>query len=239
MVWVLFLGFVAFLVVAMLILLSPGKQAPVQKKKEKVPQAPAKPMAKEHKEVPLASEDKDWKAIAMRWEKNNTGLKNQLDEAHAQVRDVEKKMEALKVEVKEALSKLELEKSWRDKEVQSVEKLKQHEKDLKEQIFRTESDLEKEHSLRLRVEREHQDIKIKYEEVMEEKRQLSVKASSLETTLGVLQKTHHELQKENAKLKEKREDVQWVAKTSFDQVQHELREALRTIEDLKKGKENA
>jgi hypothetical protein len=48
-----------------------------------------------------------------------------------------------KAETKDLVEKLALEKSWREKEQDTLEKFKHHEKDLKDQIYRTESDLEK------------------------------------------------------------------------------------------------
>ena len=88
----------------------------------------------------------------------------------------------------------------------------------KDQIYRTESELEKEHSNRLRLEREFQEIKIKYEQIVEEKRQLSIKASSQQTTLEANAREIRELKSENTQLKEKREDIQWVAKSEFDEL---------------------
>ncbi len=123
-----------------------------------------------------------------------------------------------KSEAKELMEKLALEKSWREKEQETIEKFKHHEKDLKDQIYRTESDLEKEHSNRLRLERELQEIKIKHEQIVEEKRQLSIKANSQQTTLESNAREIRELKSENARLKEKREDVQWVTKSEFDEL---------------------
>jgi hypothetical protein len=123
-----------------------------------------------------------------------------------------------KSESKDLVDKLALEKSWREKEQATLEKFKLHEKGLKDQIIRTESDLEKEHSNRLRLERELQDIKIKHEQVVEEKRQLSIKASSQQTTLESNTKELRELKSEISRLQVKREDIQWVAKSEFDEL---------------------
>ena len=101
-----------------------------------------------------------------------------MDQKRAQQLADERKSEA-----KELVEKLALEKSWREKEQETLEKFKTMRRSYKDQIFRTESDLEKEHSNRLRLERELQEIKIKYEQILEEKRQLSIKASSQQTTL--------------------------------------------------------
>ena len=123
----------------------------------------------------------------------------------------------------------------REKEQETLEKLKAHEKALKEQIYRTESDLEKEHSNRLRLERELQDLKIKHEQALEEKRQLSMQARSQQTTLESNARELRELKYENSQLKEKREDVQWVTKSEFD----ELKKAFAAKEkELAKFKES-
>src|SRR5208283_981457 len=97
-------------------------------------------------------------------------------------KNVLQQIDAHKAEIKNLAEKLALEKSWREKEQATLEKFKHHEKDFKDQIHRTESELEKEHSNRLRLERELQELKVKHEQVLEEKRQLSVKAASQQTT---------------------------------------------------------
>ncbi len=63
-----------------------------------------------------------------------------------------------------------------------------------------------------------QEIKIKHDQLVEEKRQLSIKASSQQTTLESNAREIRELKSENSRLKEKREDIQWVAKSEFDEL---------------------
>ena len=186
------------------------RQPRLKKKKDKKPATVPDPVT--------IDTSKDWKAIAERWEKHKSSVcsvrskKMKMDQKRAQQLTDERKSE-----VKDLVEKLALEKSWREKEQETLEKFKHHEKDLKDQIIRTEGDLEKEHSNRLRLERELQDIKIKYDQTLEEKRALSIKTSSLQTTVDANSKELRELKSENARLQEKREDIQWVAKTEFDQ----------------------
>ena len=161
---------------------------------------------------------KDWKSIAERWEKHNQSLQGEIEKMKMDQKKAQQLADESKSEAREVVEKLALEKSWREKEQETFEKFKLHEKDLKDQIFRTESDLEKEHSNRLRLERELQDIKIKYEQILEEKRLLSIKAGSQQTTLESNAKEIRELKFENSKLQEKREDIQWVAKSEFDEL---------------------
>jgi len=161
---------------------------------------------------------KDWKPIAERWEKSNQSLQGEIEKMKMDQKRVQQVDHEHKSQTKELMEKLALEKSWREKEQETLEKFKHHEKDLKEQIYRTESDLEKEHSNRLRLERELQEIKIKFEQIVDEKRQLSIKASSQQSTLESNSKELRELKYENSQLKEKREDVQWVTKSEFDEL---------------------
>ena len=215
MFWIIILAFVMLMALAIVIYMLPSDPAPKQKKKEKkeriVPDAAVKP----------AQPEKDWKSIAERWEKQNNGLIGDIEKLKMQEKKILKETEDHKAQNTELLDKLALEKSWREKEQVNLDKSRHHEKDLKEQIFRTEKDLEKEHSNRLRAERDFQELKIKHDVVVEEKRESSTKAMSLETTLNVANKELKELRAENAKLKEKREDIQWVSKAEFDAMQRE------------------
>jgi predicted nuclease with TOPRIM domain len=70
----------------------------------------------------------------------------------------------------------------------------------------------------LRLERELQELKVKFDQMVEEKRQLSIKAMSQQTTLEANSRELKDLKYENAQLKEKREDIQWVAKSEFDEL---------------------
>ncbi len=237
MFWIFVLSFVAFMTIVIMIYLSPGDEAPKKAKekskpKEKAKEAKPRAALIDDPVKPIADQ-KDWKTIAERWEKNNAQLNQEIEKLNNEERRHLKNADALKATHKELLEKLELEKSWREKEQVVIEKFKNHEKDFKDQIFRTEADLEKEHSNRMRIERDLQELKIKYDAILEEKRQLGVKAASQETTITGLDKKVKELTQENGKLKEKREDVQWVAKTAFDELQQKYTQAVKELEKLK------
>ena len=213
MFWIIIMAFAVLIAMAVVIYMLPSDPAvKIKKKKEKGKKSVLTP-------DPLAADtNKDWKSIAERWEKHNQSLQGEIEKMKIDQKKVQQLADESKSEAREVVDKLALEKSWREKEQETFEKFKFHEKDLKEQIFRTESDLEKEHSNRLRLERELQDIKIKYEQILEEKRLLSIKAGSQQTTLESNSKEIRELKLENSKLQEKRDDIQWVAKSEFDEL---------------------
>ena len=191
---------------------------------------------KEKRHEPAVQEkpvNREWEAIAQRWEKHNIALQADLEKARMEQKRVLQEVEAQKGQNKELVEKLALEKGWREKEQVNLDKVKVHEKDMKEQIFRTEGDLEKEHTGRLRAERDQQELKIKYDALLEEKRLLSIKAMSLETTLTQLSKEAKDLKRANEELGRKREDIQWVAKSEFEEVKKLLAEKEQEIARLK------
>jgi chromosome segregation ATPase len=211
MFWIIIMSFVVLIALAIVIYMLPSDPAvKTKKKKEKKLEFTPGPA--------VLDTSKDWKSIAERWEKHNQSLQGEIEKMKIDQKKAQQLTDERKSETRELVDKLALEKSWREKEQETFEKFKFHEKDLKEQIFRTESDLEKEHSNRLRLERELQDIKIKYEQILEEKRLLSIKAGSQQTTLESNSKEIRELKLENSKLQEKRDDIQWVAKSEFDEL---------------------
>ena len=226
MFWIIIFSFVVLAGLAFVIYMLPSDPAVKAKRKKEKKTASSAPI------VP-PEDGKDWKAIAERWEKHNQSLQGEIEKMKMDQKRSQQIANEGQSEAKELVEKLALEKSWREKEQETIEKFKHHEKDLKEQIYRTEGDLEKEHSNRLRLERELQEIKIKHEQVLEEKRQLSVKASSQQSTLESNVKELRELKYENAQLKEKREDVQWVTKGEFDELKKVLAAKEKELAQLK------
>ena len=232
MFWIIIMAFVVLIALSIVIYMLPSDQeVKIKKKKEK---------EKEKRPVlmpdPIAVDtSKDWKSIAERWEKQNQSLHGEIEKMKMDQKREQQLIDERKVETKELVEKLALEKSWREKEQQTLEKSKLHEKDLKDQIYRTEADLEKEHSNRLRIERELQEIKIKFDAIIEEKRQLSIKASSQQTTLEANTRELRDLKYENSQLKEKREDVQWVTKSEFDELKRALAAKDKELAQLKQA----
>ncbi len=228
MFWIIIMGFVVLIALAVVIYMLPSEAAvKTKKKKEKEKRLESTP------DPAAVDTSKDWKSIAERWEKHNQLLQGEIEKMKMDQKKAQQSADERKSEAKDFVEKLALEKSWREKEQETIEKFKLHEKDLKDQIFRTESDLEKEHSGRLRLERELQDIKIKYEQILDEKRLLSIKAGSQQTTLESNSKELRELKLENSKLQEKRADIQWVAKSEFDELKKAFAAKEKELAQLK------
>jgi hypothetical protein len=228
---IIMMSFVVLVALAVVIYMLPSDpvvKAKKKKEKERKLGATSDPVAVET--------SKDWKSIAERWEKHNQSLQGEIEKMKMDQKRAQQLADERKVESKDLVEKLALEKSWREKEQETFEKFKLHEKDLKEQIFRTESDLEKEHSNRLRLERELQDIKVKHEQIIEEKRLLSIKANSQQTTLESNAREIRELKSENTRLKDKRNDIQWVAKSEFDELKKAFDAKEQELTHLKRSR---
>ena len=228
MFWIIIMSFVVLMALAIMIYMLPSDPAvKIKKKKDREKKSVLSP------DPATIDTSKDWKAIAERWERHNQSLLGEIEKMKMDQKRALALADEKKSETKDLVDKLALEKSWREKEQETLEKFKVHEKSLKDQIFRTEADLEKEHSNRLRLERELQDIKIKHDQVLEEKRQLSIKASSQQTTLESNARELRELKYENAQLKERREDIQWVAKSEFDELKKAFAAKEKELAQLK------
>ena len=139
MFWIIIWSFAVLVVLAFVIYMLPSDPVVKAKKKKE----------KEKKQPVLAPDpaavdtSKDWKAIAERWEKHNQSLLGEIEKMKMDTKRGQQEGDQRKNEVKDLVEKLALEKSWREKEQETLEKFKHHEKDLKDQIYRTEGDLEK------------------------------------------------------------------------------------------------
>ena len=229
MLWIIVLCFIVLVAFAVVIYTLPSDSG-TPKIKKKAKEVRAQLVAES-----MASIDagKDWKAIAERWEKNNNELLGDIEKLKMQQKDLAKQLESQKEQAKDMLDKLSQEKGWREKEQVNLDKARAHEKDLKEQIYRTEGDLEKEHSARIRLEQQLAEIKTKFDSLQDEKRTLSTKAMSLETTLEQANKELAFLRQQNTELSKRKEDVQWVAKTEFDELKKQLQQKEQEIAKLK------
>ncbi len=227
MFWIIIGSFSLLMILAIVIYMMPAEAPKKKKEKETARRMELMP------DPMAAAKQKDWEAIAYRWEKQNNALLGDIEKMKGDHKKNLQEIDAQKAELKELMDKLSLEKSWREKEQVTIEKFKAHEKEFKDQIYRTEGDLEKEHSWRIRLERDLQDLKIKHDEIVEEKRQLAVKSTSLETTLAQVSKELREIKRENVELGKKREDIQWVAKSEHDELRKVLADKEQEIARLR------
>lgn len=201
LIWVAIVGFVFLMGLALFIY-----QLPAEKLKRKRPV------------VPAPVKEMDWEAIAKRWEKNIAVLSNEVATLKKERRSFIDQLEDQKKIIQEQIEQLAREKAWREKETQVVEKVKNVDHELKEELRRTQNTLNEEHSLKLKVDIELQETKIALSKIKEEARALTVKLMALENENGNSLKELRELRRANAELKKQKEDVQWIAKSDYDEL---------------------
>ncbi len=201
LIWVAIVGFIFLMGLALFIY-----QLPAEKLKRKRPV------------VPPPVKEMDWEAIAKRWEKNIAVLSNEVATLKKERRSFIDQLEDQKKIIQEQIEQLAREKAWREKETQVVEKVKNVDHELKEELRRAQNALNEDHSVRLRLDIELQELKIALSKSKEEARALTVKVMALEKESEGDKKELRELKRTNAELKKQKEDVQWIAKSDYDEL---------------------
>jgi len=222
LIWIGVVGFCVLMAFAIFIYQLPPEKMP--KRKVKPPPPPVK--------------EKDWEGIAKRWEKNIDLLQNDIDALKKERKSFMDKLADNDKVIREQTEQLAREKAWREKETQIMNKVKNVDHELKDDIKKLEKTIDEEHSLRLRLEREIQDFKIKTGKLTDTERSLTVKVMALEKELDIANKELRELKKTNVELKKQREDIQWVAKSDYDDIAMKFKKAESELARLMRDQEN-
>ena len=167
---------------------------------------------------PPPVKEKDWEAISKRWEKQNSVLINEIESLKKERKVFAERIEDDQKIVQEQIEQLAREKAWREKESLVVEKVKNVDHELKEELRKSQNALNEEHSVKLRMDIELQESKITISKLKEEIRALTVKVMAIERESDAANKELRELRRTNTELKKQKEDIQWVAKTDYDEV---------------------
>jgi chromosome segregation ATPase len=202
------LGFILLMSLAIFIYMLPADKMP-KRKRNPPPPPPVK--------------EKDWETIAKRWEKGNALLQNEIESLKKERKSFLDKLDDNKKVMYEQTEQLAREKAWREKETQIMTKVKNVDHELKDDIKKLEKTIDEEHSLRLRLERDLQEFKIKTSKLTDQERALTVKIMTLEKELDVANKELRELKRTNTDLKKQKEDIQWVAKSDYDELVMKLK----------------
>jgi chromosome segregation ATPase len=174
---------------------------------------------------PPPNKEKDWEGISRRWEKNNAVLVNEIEALKKDRKLLLEKLDDDKKIIREQNEQLAREKAWREKEILVVEKVKNVDHELKDELKKAQKALDEEHSVKLRLDRDLQEHKINLSNFKDENRALSIKLMSTEKELEIAGKELRELKRTNTELKKQKEDIQWVAKTDYDEVKMKLKQA--------------
>ena len=106
------------------------------------------------REAEPPDQNKNWPLMVQGLEKHAQTLKREIENLEKQIRAKEKDLGVEKLKNTQLQAKLAQEKSWREKEQASIEKQNQESHQFKQELLKAERNLEEEHALRLRQERE-------------------------------------------------------------------------------------
>lgn len=195
-----------FITLIVLFLMPPAGQD--QKKKK----------AKAEEEI----QHKDWEAAARKLERHIYALRNDIAEFQKKERHGEKELTAAREENKKLKEKLELEDSWHKKEQDEIDKRAKDITHLKEGVRKAEQNLEREHSERLRFEREFKETKQAFEGSDSQRKAAELEIMGLKSQLKNFKEELTALKRENAELKRQKEDTTFVAKSDYDSLEKQL-----------------
>lgn len=187
--------------------------------------------------VPAPVKDVDWQSVAARSEKNNATLANEIESLKKERKSFIEQLADNKKTINEQLEQLSREKAWREKETQMVEKVKNFDHELKDELRKAQNMLNEEHSIKLKVDIELQEAKIAISRLKEEVRALTVKTLAMEKQADTANKELKELRYTNTELKKQKEDVQWIAKSDYDEVVMKLKKAESELARLTRDKD--
>ena len=169
-----------------------------------------------------------------RLEKRVQALENSLRQAQKDIQEREKRVEELNSSLKNAKTQFDQEKIWREKEESAVEKEKKQERVLQEELTRARISLDQELTSRIKSEAELKELRRTREEQATEIRQLNARGMDLDRKLGEALKELKVFRDENAELKQKKEDDEWVAKGDYKRLEVVWKRARWEIEQFKR-----
>ncbi len=185
--------------------------------------------------TPPAPPPKDWQGSAERFEKRVKIMELEARTFQAQLREKDKQAEALAAALAGIRKQFDQEKVWREKEEAALEKEKSQERALREDLLRTREALNTESTEKIRMEHELKDIRRVKEELSGANRGLSTRLMELERQLEAAVKELRQLRDENAQLRRKKEDTEWVAKSDYKQQESALKRARFELEEFRKA----
>ncbi len=194
----------------------------------------SKKSRRRERKVAPTEDDQQWELTVSRLEKHIVTLRNQIADSERREKQGAKDLQQEKQRNRQLQEKLAQEKSWREKEQSSVDKTLAEEEQLKKDLLKSERELEEEHALRLRQERELTELKWEHDSLNSEKKSFLAKLANLEATLEQYKKEVSELRKANAQLSKETKEINWIAKSEYDKLEMLFKQKEKELERMKR-----
>lgn len=190
---------------------------------------------KKQQRVPPSPPPKDWQGIAERFERRVKAMEADAQTFQSQLREKDRQAEALNVSLNSVKKQFDQEQAWRVKEEAELKKEKNQERVLQEDLLKTRLSLNSESTEKIKLEHELKDLRKVREELSGTGRGLAARVMELERQQESALKELRQLRDENAHLRQKREDTEWVAKGDYKQLESSLKRVRFEVEEFKKA----
>jgi chromosome segregation ATPase len=210
---------IIFVIVLLIILFIPSERRRRAKKKrtEKTPE----------------EQIKEWQGACLKLEKHVQALRQEVETLGKKEKALDKELFLYKEKNKKVQEKLSQERDWQEKEHADVDKKAREIQGLKDEIKRIETNLEKEHSQRLVLEREAKEIRENLAREIDVKRSLDSQILKLKAQSDGYREEIKELRASNQKLSQKHEEKTFVSKSEYEKLEQILKEKEQEIAKLK------
>ena len=178
---------------------------------------------------------KDWQAIAERFVRRVKTMEAEAQTFQAQLREKDRQAEQDAASLAGARKQLDQEKAWREKEEAAFQKEKKQERAVQEDLIKTRLALNSELTEKIKFEYELKELRRVKEDLSGTGRGLSTRVIDLERQLDSALKELKQLREDNAGLRKKKEDTEWVAKGDYRQLESALKRARFESEEFKKA----
>jgi chromosome segregation ATPase len=179
---------------------------------------------KDKKKRGVQEDMKDWKKTALRLEKLVHSLKRQMEGLERKNKALDKRATMEKYINKKLQEKLAKEKDWHKKNESNIDKNAKELQELKQELINVQENSANEHSEKLKLRQDYQDLEAKLSDVNAQRRTAESENIHLHDKNDQYRMEIARLKKENAELLKKKDDTSWVAKSEYLRVQKLLQE---------------
>lgn len=180
----------------------------------------------------LSQEQKDWKNVSLKLENLVSKLRAEIEESQRQQVEFEKRILIEQEKYKKLHEKLSQERKWQQKEFEKTDKFGDEIKGLKQEIISAQESFASERSSTLKLKHKLDEIEKELREVNDRRREAEAENASFKTKNDDYKIQIASLTKENAELKKKHDNLEWVAKSEYDRVVKEFKEKQKEFERL-------
>ena len=176
-----------------------------------------------------------WQEKVERLEKRVRQLNEAVAAYQAKEKEGQKKLALEALKVKKYEEKVKQERAWQEKEQEAIEKTTRQLEALQKELAKEQETGSQEHQRALQLERELRSLEREHRTLEEKAKDLDKDLTKAKGENDLYRQDIRELKKEIAGLQKKKEDVQWVAKSEFDQLKTQAQALQKELDRIKRA----